>query len=1130
MRPHRRVGTSLATAAAWLVLATPSAEAQVTTPPAPQSAQQAQPDAASPPGEERIPASEAGRDPIRGPGGITHLAILPFRVHSADSRDLLIASITDLLAVRLEASGTVEVVDPDLVRAALGPLDPTQEELLDSTLRSLAVRLGADAVITGSLTELAGRFSLDVRVVPVAPAQRSRTIVFTASSEEALLGRVAEVADRAAASLREGGPGPVLEVEIAGAGDLQEDLRSELETEVGATYNPDVAQADAERLTAHPSVASTTVETERSPSGVRVRFRVLRAEMIFGGTSFEPEGETVAKIEIRGNRRIEADAIKSRIRTRAGENLRPAQLAADVREVFSLGFFRNVRVLAEDGPDGTILIFEVEENPVVRQIAIAGNENIDSEQVRDALTLTTGSTLDYPLLHENTQRIEALYRADGYYLAKVSYEIQSLAPGSVAVNFEVEENKKLRLREVAFSGIEAFDAGELRKGFATKRWRWWSWATSWFDKSGTYSEPLFIQDLRKVEKLYTDNGYLQVEVGQPDVEALEDRLVVTVPIVEGDQYSVGIIDIAGDETADFELLREKLKLESGDIFNRSFLTEDVQELEEFYTDRGFYFASIQPLTKLDPDALKVDVEFRVEKGPLYFIRHVDISGNTRTVDKVIRREMKAVEGQLYSARAIQLSTRRIRRLGYFEDVAFEPRPTEDPSQLDLDVNVVERPTGSFSFGAGFSSQDRFVFTASLSQQNLFGRGYATSLSADIGGSTNRFSFSFNDPYFLGSTFSLGMSVFLTSVRFQDFNQDRRGVDISLGHSLREDNTARGFLRYSYSNREISQSQNVNTSAVLFRELFQGVESTSLVGLSFQSDTRDDRFAPTSGTTYGATVEYAGLGGFSKFLRFEGRFSWYLGAPGWLFDRSTFVFGARLGYAIPFNTIDDYDLLAGPEGGCDEFSCDNVAALNMIDTDIELPLTERYFLGGLGTFQLRGFRARSLGPRRAILKRSGLQGTGQLFHPVGTQLAANPVGGGLVAVCNDRLQDNGNPNQGNANGKCNNLDDTEIDDFDDLNETDVIGGNSFISTTFEYRFPISEEIGLQGVVFVDGGNAFAESDGNKLFNPAEWRYGVGGGVLWFSPFGPLQLILGFPIDALPVEDSPVFEFSVGGFGL
>ncbi|GAF89833.1 unnamed protein product, partial [marine sediment metagenome] len=280
---------------------------------------------------------------------------------------------------------------------------------------------------------------------------------------------------------------------------------------------------------------------------------------------------------------------------------------------------------------------------VVRQVSITGNEHLDGEKIRDSLTLTTGSTLDYPLLYENRERIEALYRAEGYYLAKVRYEIEELPSEAVAIHFEVAENEKLRLQGIVFEGNEHFSDKELAAGLHTKRWRWWSPVTRFLDRSGTYSEPVFIQDLQSVQEKYLNAGFLHVEVGEPEVIALSEGLVVEVTIVEGDQFNIGKVDVAGDETVDLEALQERLNLKEGETFNRSYLTDDVEELEHYYTNRGFYFAGVNPRTLIDEEELRVDITFEVEKGPLYFIREIDVAGNTVTIDPVIRREMNVVE-------------------------------------------------------------------------------------------------------------------------------------------------------------------------------------------------------------------------------------------------------------------------------------------------------------------------------------------------------------------------------------------------------------------------------------------------------------------------------------------------------
>ena len=1047
------------------------------------------------------------------------VALLPFKVHSAGSLDYLETALVDLLAARLEASGRVQVVESVVVREAL--VEHAGGEMAEVELRRLAREVGADYVVTGSLTELAGRYSLDIRVTPVQSAFTSKTMVFTAEGEDELLDRVNELAGRVVGIVTATPSATVADVRLVGAEEHTGGVAATLATQPGRAYSSEAVRDDLDTLRGLPGVATATVETERGPEGVVVTFRLVSSVDLMAEPQARREADRVAEVAVRGNRRIETDAILARISTRPGSPYSARRVASDIREVYSLGFFRNVRVLSEDSLDGRVLVFEVEENPVVRQVTISGNDKVKSDKIRDSLTLTTGATLDYPLLYENAQRIEALYRAEGFYLARVKHSIEELTGNAVAVHFEVDENKKLRLREIRFEGNEALSDAELRRGLKTKTWRFYSAVTRFLDKSGTYSEPVFQQDLRLVEQKYADKGYVQVEVDPPKVDPLEDGLIVTVRITEGDAFQVGSIDVVGDTTADVGELREKLELKEGEVFNRSFLSSDVSGLTHHYTDRGFYFASVEPVTKVSEPDKTIDVAFRVEKGPLYFVRKIDFEGNTQTVDAVVRREMQMVEGQLYSARALQLSEARIRSLGFFEEVNFEPKPTDYPDQIDVDVKLVERPTGSLSFGAGFSSQDGIVLSGSIAQSNLFGRGYGAQLAVDWGQNSQRFFASLIDPYLFGSDFSLQTTLFLTDLEFEDFKQQQQGIDVVLGHSLNLEGTTRGFVRYTWADRQIDEDEFSNASSVIFRQIVQESTTTSLLGLTLRGDTRNDRVAPTRGGQWALSSDFAGLGGFSNFVRVEGRIQRFFQAPEWfpVFPgRSAFSVAARGGWAFPFNSISDYQIppstaLVNLDG--------ELQPLDQIDPELTLPLSERYFLGGLGPFQLRGYKARSLGPRRAVLRRTGLIGTGNEFMTVGRTPVIDESTGSFDAVCDDLFDFN----QGDGDGVCNSLYDAEIDDFADLDETDVIGGNKFLSMSGEYRFPISESLGLMGIAFLDMGNAFAETE--DVWDIGKWRFGTGAGILWFSPFGPLQAFLGIPINKIEVEDTQVFEFSVGG---
>ena len=1045
------------------------------------------------------------------------VAVLAFTVHRAAAAPELAGALTRELAAILAEDPRVEIVD----RAVEVPVpEPAPGETRDAALRRLGAGLNADFLITGQATQLVAGGSIDlaVRLVPRrAESGPGVTQVLTARSESGLFERLGELTAPIVERMLGAPASRILGVEVAGAPGLERQILERLATRPGGSFDAARLRADLATLRESPAIASAEARTERSPEGVRVRFDVVLADP----SAVAPaSGERIAEVRVVGNLRIDAGAITGRIAAKPGTVFDPRRLAQDVREVYALGFFRDVRVLAERGPEGVILTYEVEENPVVRQISIAGNENIDSDDIREILTLTTNSSLDLPLLFENRQRIRALYRASGYYLAQVSHEIERLEGSSVGIHFEVDEGEKLKLREVRFVGNEHFDDEELQDGMQTRTWHFWSRLTSWLDKSGTYSEPLFLQDLRQIERRYSDAGYLQVKLGDPQVIPDEEGLAVAVEVEEGLRFRVGSIEVSGDSTVDIESLQEKLKLQEGEVFNRSFLNDDIAALTEHYQDRGFYFAQVDPLSNLSEERETVDVDFEVRKGPLYFIRRMDISGNTITVDSVVRREIPLVEGELYSQRKVMLGRARVERLGYFEEVDFQVEPTEEPDQLDLAVKVVERPTGSFSFGAGFSSQDGAVATGSLSQSNLFGRGYAANVSVDAGRRSERFFVNLVDPYFLGSTYSFATTFSSTSLEFEDFEQEQTGADVVVGHALTEDGRSRGFLRYGYNVRGLVDERDLLAAALIHRELLQDDISSSLLGLSAISDTRDDRLAPTAGRQLGLSVEGSGLGGFSRFARVEASAVYFLGAPDWLLDRSSFVVAGKVGWAVPFNDIEDFDTFPVSPAD-DQFLdvSDQFRRLEDIDDDLTLPLTERYFLGGLGRFQLRGFRARSVGPRRPILRQVRDPDTNErlnVFVPVGVDNEGNCLEAG----------DPTSVDVGRQDGRCNDIDDRDVDDFEDLDDTDVIGGNKFVTATFEYRFPISETVGLQGVAFIDAGNAFDERDDNIL-DVTEWRYGTGMGVQWFSPFGPLAVVLGFPLDRLSDEDSSVFEFSIGG---
>jgi outer membrane protein assembly factor BamA len=305
-----------------------------------------------------------------------------------------------------------------------------------------------------------------------------------------------------------------------------------------------------------------------------------------------------------------------------------------------------------------------------------------------------------------------------------------------------------------------------------------------------------------------------------------------------------------------------------------------------------------------------------------------------------------------------MTKQRVQRLGYFEEVEVQAKPTDVPNRVAMTVDVVERPTGSFSFGAGVGSVDGFIISGSITQENLFGTGRSLSAGVDMGSQNHNYYIRFVEPYVLNSAASLSLTVNSSESEYQDFNEEQTGFSLSVGYPLDEGET---FVNtgYAFASREVSGFEEFQAASLLEREEYQGDTTTSLLNFSLRRDTRDDIRFPKSGHITGANIDFAGLGGFAEFLRIEARTTHFIPLGDWLPFESTFVFNSRVGYAIPWNDIEDYDLPPCSGVNCQLFvSIDpaELRALSDIDEDLELPLTERYFLGGLGAFQLRGFAA------------------------------------------------------------------------------------------------------------------------------------------------------------------------------
>ena len=631
--------------------------------------------------------------------------------------------------------------------------------------------------------------------------------------------------------------------------------------------------------------------------------------------------ENIIRIDIEGNRRIETSLIRINISAKVGDPLSQETVSNDIKKIYKLGFFDDVSAEVEKTPQGVILIYNVKEKPVVVDLRVKGNKKIKTDEILKVIEIKEGRIIELEKVKMSAAAIKKLYLGKGYVAAEVNYDIEPKTEGTVGVTFDIKEGKKAFIKEVIIVGNKTIKTKKIKGVMQTKP----KWFLTFITERGIYRQEESDRDSDRIRALYLDNGYIDVKVSKPEVEYSEKKegFVVTYRIEEGNQYQVKDIKVEGDLVASEDELMKLLTLQIGKPFSRAAIAEDISRLTTFYGDKGYAFANVDPDFKIDRENLTVDISFKIEKGKEIYIRSIDIAGNIRTRDKVIRREIPIQEQQLFSSSRIQAIRPRVFRLGYFEEnieVSTDRVPdTED--QLDINVKLKEKPTGFFSIAGGFSSVETFIFAGQIQESNLFGYGKSLSLSAQIGGVTRLFLLNYTDPHFLDSNWTLDVLGFQTDREFQDFSRFSFGGSVSLGRRLFRDLTG----RITYRLEHVDVDDISEDAFVLISETPRLISS---VGVGFVWDTRNNVLDPRSGNISRAGVEYAGgpFGGNTDFIRYTASTRFFF--PFYL--NTVFSVAARYGL-IDFRNLGN-----------------------------ELLVSERFFLGGPN--DLRGYEFRRVGPR------------------------------------------------------------------------------------------------------------------------------------------------------------------------
>lgn len=631
--------------------------------------------------------------------------------------------------------------------------------------------------------------------------------------------------------------------------------------------------------------------------------------------------ETVVKISIKGNRAIETDAVKAVLKAAEGKPLDAENVRDSIKAIFDMGYFTNVQAETGEAEGGRELIFIVSERPQIKEVEFSGNKEFDDDKLKDLLTFKTYTILDMNKIKESIARIKGEYEESGYYVADVRYRTEDLGENQVKLVFEISENEKVMVKKITFLGNTVYSDEKLKELLQTKEGSWFSWLTS----GGTFKEGMLRADTEILSSHYLNNGYIQIKIEEPQVFLTPDKrwIYITTRIDEGKKFNIGKVDFKGDILDSADNLFKNVKIKEGEVFSRDRLRQDIISLTDLYGDKGYAFANIVPLTSLDQEKQIVHITFDIRKGELVYFEKINIIGNTKTRDKVIRRELKIAEAELYNGTNLKKSRQKVNNLGFFEEVNLSTERGSAPNRMNIIIDIKERPTGTLSIGAGYSSLDKFIATGQVSQGNLFGRGQKLQFSAEYGGRRKTFNLGFTEPRLFDTEISAGFDVYNLEKKYTDFTKKSNGGDIRLGFPLRFEDT-RAYLTYRYEESEIFDIE--NTAGTYIQEQ-KGKSTTGSMTASVVRDTRDSYIAPMKGSNNSASVEFAGslFGGDRSFVKYLGNSSWFYPV---FWDTSVMLHGT-IGYA------------EGAEGK-------------------ELPIDERFFVGGINT--VRGFDPRSLGPR------------------------------------------------------------------------------------------------------------------------------------------------------------------------
>ena len=670
-----------------------------------------------------------------------------------------------------------------------------------------------------------------------------------------------------------------------------------------------------------------------------IRFSFFIFLICLSGISYAQQ--TLREIKVSGLERLEPETVSSYMQVSPGQPITQQVIDSALRDLFETGLFADVKIRAENG----IMTVFVKENPIINQIAFEGNDRIEDEELMAEIAIRPRQVYSRTKVQAAVTRLSQLYRRQGRFSAVIDPKIIQLDQNRINLVFEVSEGEITKVRSIRFVGNERFSDDQLRGEITTKETRWYRFITA----DDRYDPDRLAFDQELIRRFYLREGYADFNLVSVNSELSRDSedFFITFTIDEGERYKFGDVRIDSRiSNFDASILEPEISFLEGDWYNAETVQQTTAGMTNALGDLQYAFVNVRPVPNKNREEKTIDIALQINETPRVFVERININGNVRTLDKVVRREMELVEGDPFNRSKVAESEQNIKDLGYFESVKVEAKQGSAPDKSVVDIEVEERSTGELSVGAGFSTNDGPLADFRVRERNFLGRGQDVLLAATVAGERTEFDFSFTEPHFLNRDLSAGFDLFHITRDLQDessFDQERSGGALRIGYPLSEH--WRQTLRYRY---EYNNIDNVDASASLFIRDQEGERTTSAISQRISYEDVDSTLFPTDGLLGWFETEYAGIGGDANYVSAE------LGA-----SYFTPVYGD-----IVFN-------LLGEVGGIHGVG----------DEDVEI--NERFFLGGT---TLRGFEQAGIGPRDittedALGGNYFYRGTAELSFPV-----------------------------------------------------------------------------------------------------------------------------------------------------